>query len=146
MGKYKELVHQLPEEKEVMEHLTDITDVFVESIKVTHPQKYSNFIQEIKKISSHNHFDEESIMDAKPHMSEKFKIEETNKMAVEMFDIDFEKESFSKQDFYYILNEMYCQFSNVFGEDKSKYGELALAWLDKNDGKAKVYFEKMYKH
>ena len=54
MGKYKDIVYTLPEEREIMEQLTDITDSLVESVRVTHPQKYSNFIMEVQKLKHMN--------------------------------------------------------------------------------------------
>ena len=144
MGKYKELVHKLPENKETMEFLTDLTDEFVESVRLTHPQKYTNFIEEIKEISSKHHFNEDKLKESEKHVNRYFDIIDSTNHAKEDFDIDFTKESFNKYDFNFILNEMYKTFCNVHGDDMNKYIELSLAWLDQHDGKAMDYYRKMY--
>lgn len=145
MGKYSDLIHQLPEERDIMEELTALTDEFVESIKITHPQKYNNFIEKIKKLGHHNHFDENTINEIKDIMNVHWSVDDTTNYAVEAYEINFDKENFNEYDFNFIMNEMYDTFNAVFQDETNKYAELSLAWLDKNKGKAYCYFEKLYK-
>lgn len=145
MGKYSEIIHQLPEEKEVMEKLTELTDAFVESVKMTHPQKYNSFIEKIKKLHDDNHFDAETIETLKDELHAHWSVEDTTNYAKETYEIDFDKENFNEYDFNFIMNEMYRNFNVVFQDETSKYAELSLAWLDKNKGKALCYYEKLYK-
>ena len=146
MGKYKEWVHKLPEKQEVMEKLTDITDEFIETIKVIHPQKYNIFMDKVKQLYDEGHFTEEHLKHAKEITGDDhFSLEDTTKYAKEAYEIDFDKESFNEYDFNFIINEMYKIFNPIYKEEMDKYTELALAWLDYNSGKAFWYFEKMYK-
>ena len=145
MGKFKELVHKLPEEREVMESLTDMTDDFIESIKVTHPQKYNTFIDKIKTLSSWGHFTEDSFNEAKEALDDHYTLEDTTKFAKENYEIDFDKEYFNEYDFNFIMNEVYRLYHAIYQEDTEKYAELTLAWLDYNRGKAYCYYKKLYK-
>lgn len=142
MGKYKDWVHKLPQHKDTMIHLTDITDEFVEAVKITHPQKYTALISKLEKLCSEGHFTKEEL--EKLH-DLYFSIEDTTNYAKETYEIDFDKEQFNKYDFNFIMNEMYKIFNSLYHQDKSKYAELTLSWLDYNEGKAYTYFEKMYK-
>ena len=144
MGKYKDLVHSLPEEREIMERLTDITDTLVESVRVTHPQKYSTFIMEVQNLKHMNHFNDALLKQSYHHVPAHFTLITTNKMATDNFDIDFAKESFNEYDLNFVTNEMYQHFSNMYQDTPHKFMELALSWLDKHEGKAKHYYEKMY--
>ena len=144
MGKYKDIVYTLPEEKEIMKQLTDITDSLVESVRVTHPQKYSNFIVEIQKLKHINHFDDMLLKESQQYVPLHFSLQTTNKMSHDHFEIDFSKESFNEYDLNFITNDMYYHFSNMYQTEPHKYMELALSWLDKHEGKAKNYYERMY--
>ena len=144
MGKYKDLVSKLPEEREIMEHLTIITDEFVESVRMAHPQKYNNFITEVQNISTKHHFNEEKLHEAYKHVGNHFNVEDTTRVAKEEFEIDFTKEAFNHYDFNFIMNEMYKTYCNVYQNETTRYAELALAWLDVHDGKVMKYYEKMY--
>ena len=144
MGKFKDIVHKLPEDREVMEELTDLTDEFVESIKVTHPQRYSNFIEKIKKLCDMGHFTEDILMEIKETMDDHYSLEDTTKYATETYEIDFDKESFNQYDLNFIMNEMYRLFHTIYQDDTDKYAELSLAWLDYNKGKAYWYYTNLY--
>ena len=144
MGKYKEIVYTLPEEREVMETLTDLTDTFVESVKLTHPQKYNSFLDSVKQLHSHHHFDDMLLKESRHHVHEHYTLVHSNKLAQEEFEVEFSKEPFNQYDFNFILNEMHKMYHNLYNDDVTKYAELALSWLDHNNGKAKKYYEKMY--
>lgn len=145
MGKYKEWVHKLPEKQEIMEKLTDITDDFVESIKITHPQKYNNFLDKVKQLYDEGHFTEDNLIKAKEITgNDHFTLEDTTKYAKEAYEINFDNESFNEYDFNFIVNEMYSLFHPIYKEEMDKYTELALAWLDHNAGKTFWYFKKLY--
>lgn len=146
MGAYKDLVHKLPEEREVMEHLTDVTDEFVESVKITHPQKYNNFIEKLKKIHSHNHFTKEYLQEIylSENMEQYYSLDDTTKYAKEEFEIDFTKESFNEYDFNFAMNETHKVYKSIYNKDMNKCTELALSWLDYNNGKALAYYKKLY--
>ena len=145
MAVYKDLVYSLPEEKEIMQELTLITDEFVESIKVTHPQKYNNFIEKVKAIKSHNHFTKECLQEVYKHgkMEEHYKLEDTTNYAQKEFDIDFSRESFNIYDFNYIMNYHYHMYKSIHAKDTNKLAELSLAWLDQHNGKAFWFYEKI---
>lgn len=144
MGKYKELVHKLPEEREVMEELTDMTDEFIESIKITHPQKYHNFVDKIKSLSDKGHFTEDLLHEIKEKRDDHYSLDDTTTFAKESYEIDFDKESFNEYDFNFIMNEMYNMFNPIYQDETEKYAELTLAWLDYNKGKALKYYKKLY--
>lgn len=144
MGKYKDMVYKLPEEREVMEHLTNITDEFVESVRVTHPQKYASFIEEVRSISSKHHFNKDTLEEAKRHVGNYFSLDVTSKFAKEEYEVDFSKENFNEYDLNFMMNEMYKTYNNVYQNDTHKYAELTLAWLDRYNGKAVKYYNKMY--
>lgn len=146
MGQYKELVYHLPEEREVMEELTTITDNFVETVRLTHPQKYNNFIEQVKKLHTSHHFTKETLEEAHKHVEPHYTIEHTNKVAREEFDITFSKEPFNEYDFNFVMNEKYKIYCSVYGDNTNTYAELALAWLDHNHGKAMKYYQKVYKN
>ena len=140
MGKYKEIVHKLPEDREVMEMLTDITDEFIESVKVTQPQKYSTLMNKLKALCECGHFTKEKYEELEDgHWT----VEDTTNYAKEAYEVDFDKESFNEYDFNFIMNEMYKVFYPVYQDDVSKYAELTLAWLDYNHGKAYDYYIKL---
>ena len=142
MGQYKEMVHKLPEDREIMEMLTDITDNFVESVKITQPQKYANLINKMKEISEEGHFTKDHL----EHIDHgHFSTDFTTKLAEEIYEIDFTKEHFNEYDFNFIMNEMHKLFHPVYHDKNEHYAELAIAWLDHNKGKAYKYYEKMYK-
>ena len=142
MGKYKEMIYKLPEEREVMELLTDITDNFVESIKVTQPQKYANLINRLKELTSEGHFTKEHL-EGIDHVH--YSLDHTTKIAEETYEVDFTKECFNEYDFNFTMNEMHKLFHSVFHDDHHKYAELSISWLDHHKGKALQYYEKMYK-
>lgn len=144
MGKYKELVHKLPEERKTMEDLTDITDEFIETIKITHPQKYNTFIEKVQVLLDEGHFTEEKLMEVKETSHDRFTVEDTTKYAKEGYEIDFSQECFNEYDFNFIMNEMYCIFKTIYHEEMDKYTELSLSWLDHFKGKALWYYEKLY--
>ena len=146
MGAYHDIVHKLPEEREVMEKLTDMTDEFVESVRLTHPQKYNNFIDKVKKLQSHNHFSKESLEEAYKHenIEQLHSVEDTTNYAKKEFEIDFSKENFNQYDFNFIMNETSRIYSSIYNKDMNKLAELTLAWLDYNHGKAYHYYKKLY--
>ena len=144
MGMYKELVLALPEEYDVMHELTDMTDEFIESIKVTHPQKYNMFMDKVKTIKSHNHFTKEYLEEVYSHglLDEYYKLEHTTNYAHKEFDIDFSKEPFNEYDFNYMMNYHHNVYKSMHNKDVNKCAELTLAWLDSNNGKA-MWFHNM---
>ena len=144
MAKYKELVHTLEQEKEIMEILTDLTDEFVESVRVTHPQKYNAFIEKVTKLACKNHFNQETLKEVNNYVLQCYSVEDTTKYAQEEFEIDFNKECFNKYDFNFTINHIYHLFSSIYGKDMNKYTELSLAWLDHYHGKAYKFFVKNY--
>ena len=146
MGTYKDLVYNLPEEKEIMEELTIITDDFVESVKVTHPQKYNLFIEKIKNIKSTNHFNKESLEEAYKdgHIHQNYSLQDSNTYAQKELDIDFSKEPFNEYDLNYIMNYHYHNYNDIYNNDVNKIAELTLAWLDHHNGKAMWLYNKLY--
>lgn len=58
---------------------------------------------------------------------------------------DSENLEYNKLDFYYILNMMYSDYSDVFGDDTKVYVRLAKNWLDDPDV-APFKAKKYYKH
>lgn len=144
MGMYRDLVLALPEETELMHELTNLTDEFVESIKVTHPQKYNMFMDKIKGIHSHNHFTEEKLEEvySNGELEEYYKLEHTTNLANKEFDIDFSKERFNEYDFNYIMNYHHNVYKTMHNKDVHKCAELTIAWLDSHDGKA-MWFHNM---
>jgi hypothetical protein len=145
MGNYSDIVHSLPEDRDVMEELTTLTDTFIESVKATHPQKYTNFMQQLKGISTSHHFDEHSLKEALQHVGTYINHEESSKLAEVEFAVDFHKEPFNKCDFNFIMNYMYHQFHHLYNDNWAEYVKLALSWLDVNHGKAKTFYEKLFK-
>lgn len=146
MAMYKDLVYSLPEERDIMEKLTVITDDFVESIKVTHPQKYNAFMDKVKGIKSSNHFSKDNLEEVykNGHLEEHYKLEDTNNYAQKEFDIDFSKESFNQYDLNYMMNYHYSVYKSIYNNDINKLAELTLAWLDQHDGKAMWYHNKLH--
>ena len=116
MGQYKEIVYHLPEDKEVMEELTTLTDNFVETVKITHPQKYNSFIDQIKKLHTEHHFTSETLAEAYAHVAPHFNLEHTNKIAREEFEITFAKEPFNEYDFNFIMNEEYKIYNSLYNK------------------------------
>ena len=145
MGNFSDIVHGLPEDREVMEELTTLTDNFIESVKATHPQKYTNFMQQIKSISIAHHFDEHSLKEALQPVGTHINHEESTKLAEVEFEVNFNKEPFNKCDFNFIMNYMYHLFHHVYKDNWAEYAKLALSWMDTNHGKAKTFYEKMFK-
>ena len=143
MGKYKELIHKLPEERETMELLTDITDEFVESVKITQPQKYANLMNKLKALATTGHFTKEIVESINDNWH--WTVEDTTNYVKQTYEVNFDKEPFNEYDFNFVMNDMYKLYYPVFQDDTAKYAELTLAWLDQNNGKAYCYYEKMYK-
>ena len=145
MAVYKDLVHSLPEEREIMETLTDLTDEFIDSIKGSFPQKYTTFIDKVKHLKIPNHFTKDSLEEVYMNgiMEEHYLLEDTNNYAQKEFEIDFSKEHFNCYDFNYMMNYHYCIYKNIHNPDINKLAELTLTWLDHYNGKALWFHNKL---
>ena len=146
MGIYSELVHKLPEEKEIMEQLTIITDDFAETVKISQPQKYNMFIEKVKHLHSNNHFSKETLDDAykHKHIEQIYPVDVTTNFVTKEFDVDFSKEHFNEYDLNFIMNDMHKNFGSMYNNDTAKLAELTLTWLDTNHGNAYKYYHKLY--
>lgn len=138
MHKYLEIMELVASDREKQEMLKEIVCDTIEKMKMYCPEEFYSTIYKIHCVAYGPHFDESLARKAVSRMKnvdgsigEHWSMEQTDTIAKQ------EKIN-HKEDFYYVVNMLYSDFSEVLGSDASTYIKMAKAYIndpDASDGK-----------
>ena len=153
--KYKELaneVHNMGNSEQMRASMDNVISDFLDDIKQEHPEKYECIMEDLFAAVLGPHFTEDTCKKAVSDMQnvdgsigEHWDMEQTTQAARQ---VGIQFTSFNMYDWYYTLNMMWSDYSNVFGNDSNTYISLAKAWLNDPDvpeGKAWRYYKYVVK-
>ncbi len=123
---------------EDMETLSDILEDLMELIERYAPDCYKEYEMQLYKMAFGNVLDKkmaEEIVNKMQPYGEKWSINETKRVQNE-----FGLHSISEVDFYTVLNAMYNDYNNIFGENTEMYVRLADDFINDEDAKRDKVF------
>lgn len=152
LKKIYEDIKKKPDYDEIIRNWVEIFNELLMDLKMENPTIAKMVTSDLYVSVYGEHFDKETAIEAVANMEnadgttgEHWDIEQTT-AAAKQAGIIFKK--YNEYDFYYVLNMLYSDNYNVFGDDSSTYIQLAKAWLDDIDvdeGKAWRYYYKVVK-
>ena len=153
--KYKELLSEIRTMNNYEHHrmeIDEVVDDFLLDIKEKHPDKYECIMEDLYVAVFGPHFTDDTCRKAVSNMEnvdgsrgEHWDMEQTTQAARQ---VGIQFTSFNMCDWYYTLNMMWSDYSNVFGNDSNTYISLAKAWLmdpDVPEGTAWRYYKNVVK-
>lgn len=123
---------------EDMETLSDILEDLMELIERYDPDCYKEYEMQLYKMAFGNVLDKkmaEEIVNKMQPYGEKWSINETKRVQNE-----FGLSNISEVDFYTVLNAMYNDYNNIFGENVEMYVRLAEDFINDQDAKRDKVF------
>lgn len=123
---------------EDMEALSDILEDLMELIKKYNMDCYEKYEMQLYKMAYGNTFNKymaESIVNKMQPYGEKWSINETKRVQDE-----YGLQSTNEADFYIVLNAMYNDYNNIFGENTEMYVRLADDFINDEDAKRDKIF------
>lgn len=123
---------------EDMEKLSDMLETTMEIVKNYDSDCYDKFEMELYKMAYGNTLNKEmaeNIVHRMRPFGERFSYDEACKLKQERGLNDI-----SEVDFYAVLNAMYNDYQNMFGEDTETYIRLALNFIEDEDAKSDKVF------
>ena len=148
MSDFKELIDDashLPNAKEKMPEWSVWLAKFMDEIKEVHPEVYDKYYNEFYVLNYGYHLNEESAKKWVSEMksSDGVKGEHYTKELTDMYarqsNIDFRDVDFNCWDWYAILNMVYSDYHQAFGNNNDTYVKLAKTTLEDYDVKDKAY-------
>jgi hypothetical protein len=149
--KYKELsknIDGLRNSTQIRTSIDDIISEFLDEVKTQNPEKYDCIMEDLSAAIMGPHFTEDTCKKAVMSMrnvdgstGEHWDMEQTTQAANQ---VGIQFSEFNVYDWYYVLNMMWSDYSNIFDDDNSTYISLAKAWLtdpDMPEGKAWRYYK-----
>lgn len=137
--RYKEYLAAVAGNAEKEEEIKDIICAAVDKIKMYCPEEFWATVYKLHCVAFGPHFDESLAKKAVAKMrnvdgtvGEHWSMEQTNQLA-DQYGVKH------KADWYYTMNMLYSDFSQVIGSDAGSYAKLAKAYLqdpDAPEGKA----------
>lgn len=139
MHRYKEFLKAVSGNAEKEEQLKEIVCDAVEKIKHYCPEEFWTTVYKMHCVAFGPHFDEQLAKMAVRKMrnvdgttGEHWNMEQTNQLAAQYGIVH-------KADWYYTINMLYSDFSQVIGSDAGSYAKLAKAYMqDPDAGEGKV--------
>lgn len=136
----------------IMSDWINIFDELLSDLKIENPKIEKIVMNDLYVSVFGEHFDVDTAYTAVSEMQnvdgtkgEHWDIDQTTS-AAKQANIQFKK--FNEYDFYYVINMLYSDYYNIFGNDSNSYIQLATAWLNDPDvpeGKAWRYYKKVVK-
>lgn len=136
-----------PNASEIMDKSIHLFDELLEVFKEKHPNDYKEFEDKLFITMNGYHFNESMLNDALSTMQNsngtkapKWNLDETDYVARQN---NISLKHCNKYDWNYVLNMMYSDYCELFGESTSSYINLAIKFLDDPDapdGKALRYY------
>lgn len=132
----------IKDDPEKMKSFYDEVIESVEEMKSTNPKAYKKAMLEIHESIFGEHFDEDMALKAVAGMKnvdgttgEHWTLEQTTSV-LKQHDLGY-----NPYDFYYLMNMLYSDFSNVLGTDVGIYLKMAMAYIDDPDAEEGKVFE-----
>lgn len=147
-----EMAKTLPNFNAIYPHIIDLLNSHFNAFEMAHKDKYDDIMEDLYVIINGPHFNKEYALNAVQGMKnvdgtvgQHWDLDQTT-AAAKQAGIIFN--TYNEYDFYYVLNMLYSDYFNIFGNDSNTYIQLALAWLNDPDvpeGKAWRYYKKVVK-